>query len=294
MTASSTKKPDVSDVKLPSLPPADAHLDITNVRQEVWTKEKVMSFARAYAEFWKNDAIEKAAEISERYDADPWIARDIRSMKTVSRTPKATETSPTAILNQLNERIRTAVETTTYDTKIVAGFPGVGKSECVRRDNSCLDSDSSMYSWKYDEHGNAEVDDTGKRIRNPEFPGNYIAYIKSQLGKVPAIFVSTHAVVRDALVEADIPFNLVYPDKLSRDDYIDRYIRRGSPQTFVNMIGENWDGFLSELDSQDSCHRMVLSRGQHLADVLDQTMGFRELMRTTNKDQFQSSPVLGR
>ena len=36
--------------------------------------------SRDTASFWRNDAIEKAAQIAERYGADPWIARDIRAL----------------------------------------------------------------------------------------------------------------------------------------------------------------------------------------------------------------------
>lgn len=57
----------------------------------------------------------------------------------------------------------------------------------------CLDSDSSNFSWVKDENGN------NTKERNPEFPKNYIEHIKSNIGKVDVIFVSSHKVVREAL-----------------------------------------------------------------------------------------------
>ncbi|WP_172746672.1 hypothetical protein [Neorhizobium sp. T25_13] len=40
-------------------------------------------FARETAEFWRNDVVEKARRV-ERYNADPWIARDIRILAAIA------------------------------------------------------------------------------------------------------------------------------------------------------------------------------------------------------------------
>lgn len=47
---------------------------------ELWTERQIRQYARETAAFWRNDALEKAAQIVERYGADPWIARDIRAL----------------------------------------------------------------------------------------------------------------------------------------------------------------------------------------------------------------------
>ena len=178
------------------------------------------------------------------------------------------------IAERMADRIRKTLGVgEVYDTKVVAGFPGIGKSECTRRDPSCLDSDSSLFSWKYDDSGKPAVDPSGNRIRDPAFPANYIAHMKDSIGKVPVIFVSSHDIVRDALVEEGIGFNLVYPDRSLRDDYVSRYVERGSPKGFVDMISQNWDKFISELDGQEGCNRIVLERGQYLVDVIGQVAG---------------------
>lgn len=39
------------------------------------------------ASFWRDDALEQAAIIAERYSADPWIARDIRAMQSRAAHP---------------------------------------------------------------------------------------------------------------------------------------------------------------------------------------------------------------
>ena len=87
---------------------------------------------------------------------------------------------------------------------VICAFPGCGKSvyyslnsiyEGHKNGKKILDSDSSLFSWIYDNDGNK----TSKR--NPEFPGNYIQHIKNNLNSQDIIFVSSHILVRKALRE---------------------------------------------------------------------------------------------
>ena len=121
------------------------------------------------------------------------------------------------------------------DTKVIAAFPACGKTYCFNRneDYIILDSDSSKFSWMYRKRTKEELDDARKeweatphlmtttsyintikdqeiKVRNPEFPKNYIEHIKENIGKVDYIFVSTHEEVRKALTDAGIEFILVY------------------------------------------------------------------------------------
>ncbi|PZP55500.1 MAG: hypothetical protein DI586_06670 [Micavibrio aeruginosavorus] len=155
-------------------------------------------------------------------------------------------------------------------TIVISGFPGVGKSEFSRRISGCVDSDSSHFSWLL-ENGQKVKDLDGKDIRHPDFPNNYIKHIKSLIngGQTSIIFVSSHRDVRDALVKAEIPFVLVYPDRSLKDEYLARYSGRGSPEGFINLIKNNWDDFLIELKEQVGCEHVVLSAGQFMADTIE-------------------------
>jgi hypothetical protein len=70
-----------------------------------------------------------------------------------------------------------------------------------------LDSDSSFFSW---------VETVQGKVRNPQWPENYIKYIKENIGKYEFIFVSTHKEVREALLDSCIFFYLIYPDELDK------------------------------------------------------------------------------
>ena len=142
-------------------------------------------------------------------------------------------------------------------TKIVSAFPGTGKTYYTEQANDpgVWDSDSSVFSWS--EPG----------IRHPDFPQNYIDHIKEGIGKCTIIFVSSHKVVRDALCKNGIHFDLVYPERDLKDEYIGRFKERGSPDKFVEFIDSNWDDFIDELDGQRSCDKIRLFTGEYIAHV---------------------------
>ena len=148
-------------------------------------------------------------------------------------------------------------------TRVISGFPGVGKSTLFRslrhlEHVTVLDSDSSKFSWENE----------AERIRHPQWPANYIDHIRENLRKADIILVSSHEVVRDALVKAGIEFELVYPGPEMKAEYIKRYVDRGNNPKFVEMLETNYDTWIAELMNQTGCTHLVLGPGQYLSHVL--------------------------
>jgi len=124
-------------------------------------------------------------------------------------------------------------------TRIISAFPGTGKTRYQKEHpETCLDSDSSLFSW---------IEVGGVKTRNPDFPNNYIAHIKENIGKYEIILVSSHDVVRDALLDNCLFFYLIYPDSYSKEEYLKRYVDRGNDDAFVKLLTDNWDKWLKEL-----------------------------------------------
>lgn len=120
---------------------------------------------------------------------------------------------------------------------VIAGFPGVGKSTFFRLAGNLNTHDSD--SSKFDKS---------------EFPSNYIAHI-AKLFADPTndfVFVSSHKVVRDALVKVGIPYTLMYPDVSLKEEFIDRYRRRGSPDAFITLLETNFEAWVKECDDMPS------------------------------------------
>ena len=145
-------------------------------------------------------------------------------------------------------------------TRIISGFPGVGKSTLFGQFGNLkiLDSDSSKFSWE----------NQAERIRHPQWPMNYIEHIRENQGKVDIILVSSHDVVRHALVEAGIEFELVYPGLEMKNEYISRYVDRGNSTAFVKLLEGNYEIWIAELMSQMGCIHRPLGSGQFLSDVI--------------------------
>lgn len=137
-------------------------------------------------------------------------------------------------------------------TKVISGFPGVGKSTLFNNGLNCTDSDSS----KFDKE---------------DFPRNYVAHIKALIAhnEHDYIFVSSHDTVRAALLREGITYTLVYPSLTLKDEYIKRYEQRGSPASFIKLMSDNWTSFIVSCAEQTGCSRVVLRSGQYLADVID-------------------------
>lgn len=125
-------------------------------------------------------------------------------------------------------------------TKIISAFPGCGKTHFFNNNTlTCLDSDSSNFSWVYSELGIKE--------RNPLFPQNYINHIKENIGKYEYILISSHEEVREALLDECIFFYLIYPSYEMKDSFIKRYVERGSDEAFVSLLSKNWHDWLNAI-----------------------------------------------
>lgn len=147
------------------------------------------------------------------------------------------------------------------NTKVISGFPAIGKSYITYQNNGMkviMDSDSSLFSW------------IREGLRHPDFPNNYINHIKSNVGKADYIFVSSHDVVRKALKENNINYTLVYPSIELKDEYIKRYKDRANHEDFIKFIDSNWNKFISDIESETFPKLIKLESGQYLKDVINQ------------------------
>jgi len=149
------------------------------------------------------------------------------------------------------------------ETKVIAAFPGTGKTHFFKNNpNRSIDSDSSEFSWIKDKSG------ANTKLRNPEFPANYIKHIRENIGKVEFIFVSSHDVVRDALVQSGIEFTLVYPNVLLKNEYLKRFQERKSPQGFIDLLHKNWEQWTFECHLQEHCNKIELESGQFISNII--------------------------
>lgn len=103
-------------------------------------------------------------------------------------------------------------------TLVISAFPVSGKTYMYSNYNGdpyiILDAELSKFKWMKNTKGQL-TDDI-----NPEFPSNYIDYIKENIGKVDVIFVSSDKEVRDLLISNNIKYFLVYPNKSMKKNLV--------------------------------------------------------------------------
>lgn len=128
------------------------------------------------------------------------------------------------------------------------------------------------------------------------FPHNYIEHIKGIMESYEnvIILVSSHEEVRAALSANGIEYILVYPDRSLKEEFIQRYIDRGSPESFVKMMEEKWDVFIdscvNKLSSHNQAGDYVLKSGEGLADAYTREMEFIRDLEEKLKREMMKGP----
>lgn len=185
-------------------------------------------------------------------------------------------------------------------TIVISAYPCCGKSflyENWKDQCTILDSDSSNFSWATRKRTEAELqlirkqwDDEGHllsgegyinqikdeyiKVRNPEFPNNYIKHIKDNLGKADIILVSSHLSVRQAMQDAGIKFVTVYPSRECMHEWIGRMVSREDPKSFIDFQMRNWDLFHSTIFDEPYGEDIIwLRHNQYLFDVIYDIIG---------------------
>lgn len=159
----------------------------------------------------------------------------------------------------------------TYNKSIiVSAFPACGKSFTTKylsmhKGFNVTDSDSSKYSWIYDELGNKTNE------RNPNFIEDYLNHIKEESLVRDFIFISAHDNVRKALINEKIPYCLVYPDISMKETMLARMKERGNDESFIKFQEENFESFINEINSIEGaynlCKRFKLTKKKPFLDV---------------------------
>lgn len=144
------------------------------------------------------------------------------------------------------------------DQILCAAFPGTGKSYY------CSNGDTSQYVPK----GFCTDSDSSKFAKD-DFPSNYIKHIKEKITEGYArIFISSHSEVRSALIDNDLDYVLIYPSITLKDEYIQRYIDRGSNDKFIQLISDNWEIWINDCKKQKGCRHIELKSGQFVSNVV--------------------------
>ena len=164
---------------------------------------------------------------------------------------------------------------------IISAFPTIGKSYAYDHMKNIeglkvFDSDSSLFSWMYDTKFDMDkFEESGYlqpvtiRRRNPDFPNNYIEYIKENMGSASYMFVSSHENVRHAMKDANIPYILIYPERSMLSEIVGRCYLRGNDDKFIKVLIDNWDSWIDSCENDTGAiDKIVLGHNEYLLDLI--------------------------
>ena len=145
---------------------------------------------------------------------------------------------------------------------IICGYSGIGKSTAEQRHKNVYDFESSIFSHKW----SAEE---GTISRDESFPINYIDAIENHMNEhgVSVYLLSCHQEVRSELQSRGIPYIIVMPEPSLKEEYIRRWLKRGSSMEFIESMSERWDDMIASCEA-DPAPKIHLKQGEYINDVL--------------------------
>lgn len=158
------------------------------------------------------------------------------------------------------------------NTKIISAFSKSGKTY------ACEVLNKRGYTVLDDNHTDFSLLRKNEAIKsNPEYPQNYINYIKENIGKADYIFVTSDKIVTDVLSKNEILFTLVYPNINLKAEWIGRHFLDGTYPIICRLIAERWDNTIYELSRTVNCDHIVLydyrsPRCKYLLDLFENDM----------------------
>lgn len=148
---------------------------------------------------------------------------------------------------------------------IVSAFAGVGKTTLAHKyGKDVIDLESGNFKWL--ENDGTEASKGNRREQNPKYPINYLEAIKKANTQYKVVLISQHEVIRKCLDAVKLDYILVYPNKNMKEEFIERYKKRGNSENFIDLISKEWDNWIDALDEIKTHSKIVLQQGQYLTD----------------------------
>ena len=157
---------------------------------------------------------------------------------------------------------------------IIAAYAGTGKSTFAEMTDGAIDLQSMPYSWILPgttDRGTEELEvEKGAlyHLRNPLFPENYAVEILKAEQAYDFVLIPTNiSVIRYLQEEFGRKILLCYPESNLREEYRERFVRRGNSESFLSLFVDGWDGFLEPVRENTAGIHILLKSGMYLSDL---------------------------
>lgn len=155
------------------------------------------------------------------------------------------------------------------ETKVICAFAGLGKSYLGKKYSYVEDCDIGPFKYKYDDSiKNYEcLKATQGRIKNEEYPFNYLEKLKQLINQNKIILVPADLQIRQLLTKQGIDFIFVIPSLDSKEELIARFKNRGNNDTFIKRAIKDLDDWYKEISTYNY-ETIVLPKKYYLEDLL--------------------------
>ena len=144
---------------------------------------------------------------------------------------------------------------------VICGFSGVGKSTAEQKHNNVVDFESSGCSHFFNTKNMGE--------KNPAFPRKYVDALCDLMdkGRENIFLLSCHKEVREELKLRGIDYIIVLPTIEQKNEYLKRWLKRGSSVEFIQMMSDKWLSMYVSCE-EDKAPKIYLNEGEYIDDVL--------------------------
>lgn len=141
--------------------------------------------------------------------------------------------------------------------ELILGFPGTGKTTFAEKQTELkvLDLDSSTIRWNED------------GSKNENFVSEYVDRLEKSVDDYDIVFGSTHKEVVEELNNRGVDHTIIVPLVGSKEEYMDRYINRGSSDAFIDHMHENYEKYINDIMESDST-LFVINHGENIEYAL--------------------------
>lgn len=155
---------------------------------------------------------------------------------------------------------------------VIAGFAGIGKTTLANKYDNIIDLDVIDYKWSYENVDDIEQKKgNNKRIRNEAWPNNYLQAIRQNMANYDIVFISTDNEILKILDQNNIPYTLVFPNLDCKSEYLERYRKRGNPESFIKKADEIFETLILSLKNKD-CKKIILNKDENLESKIKEIL----------------------
>lgn len=160
---------------------------------------------------------------------------------------------------------------------VIAGFAGIGKSMLASKYNNVIDLEIMDFKWHYEE----EISDVEKKkgnsqkTRKKEWPENYIDAIQIATTNYDITLISTDDEILNELDKKEIEYILCFPTLDCKNEYLERYRKRGNTEGFVKRVSETFEELINGLQKYRG-KKIILKSKETLESKLKQASKLKE------------------